>query len=228
MLEILREGSGWVTINKPAGMATERHFQYDTVESLAQQQWSRPNASNPAYVGIVHRLDRVTSGALLLARRKSTLVRLNASFAAGKVDKAYLAFTTAALPEAAGRLRHFLGKNATNKLAVASERPVAGAKEALLDYRLLPREGAGYLYEVRLLTGRFHQIRAQLAAVGAPIFGDAAYGSDRILGDHRIALHAARLSFPDPATEEMITVEAPLPDYWPDRRPDPDAAPPAK
>ena len=215
MLDVLREGPGWVVVNKPAGIATERHFQYATVESLAAEMWARPKASKPPYVGIVHRLDRVTSGALLLARRKSTLVRLNAAFADGSVSKIYLAATDKPLPATTGRLRHFLGRNPANRLAVASDRPVAGAKEALLDYRAVEATGAGYLYEVRLLTGRFHQIRAQLAAAGAPVIGDAPYGSARILGAQRIALHAVRLTFPDPAGEEAITVTAPLPAEWP-------------
>ena len=215
MLDVLREGPGWVVVNKPAGIATERHFQYATVESLAAELWARPKASKPPYVGIVHRLDRVTSGALLLARRKSTLVRLNAAFANGRVSKIYLAATEKPLPATAGRLRHFLGRNPVNRLAVAADRPLPGAKEALLEYRELEASGAGHLYEVRLLTGRFHQIRAQFAAAGAPLIGDAPYGSARILGPQQIALHAVRLAFPDPAGESTITVTAPLPAYWP-------------
>ena len=215
MLHVLREGPGWVVVNKPAGIATERHFQYATVESLAAEMWARPKASKPPFVGIVHRLDRVTSGALLLARRKSTLVRLNAAFADGSVRKTYLAATEKPLAGSSGRLRHYLGRNPANRLAVASERPVAGAKEAILEYRALEATGTGYLYEVRLLTGRFHQIRAQFAAAGAPVMGDAPYGSERILGAHQIALHAVRLAFPDPAGDELITVTAPLPGGWP-------------
>ncbi|WP_157974531.1 RluA family pseudouridine synthase [Lewinella sp. IMCC34183] len=216
MLDILREGPGWAVVNKPAGIATERHFQYDTLEARAQVQWTRDNAKRAGFVGIVHRLDRATSGALVLARNKSTLVRLNRSFAARSTTKRYLAVTDRPLPEATGRLHHYLLRNATNKLAVASTRPVAGAKEAILSYRLL-REGEGsYLYEVTPVTGRFHQIRCQFAAAGAPIVGDHAYGALRPLRDHCIALHAHRLSFPDPADEDaVIETVAPLPEYWP-------------
>ena len=98
MLEILQEGPGWTVINKPAGIATEKHFQYDTVEARALKAWKRPGASKPPYVGIVHRLDRVTSGALVLARRKSSLIRLNESFAKGlakKVIPGRVGFSTA-------------------------------------------------------------------------------------------------------------------------------------
>ena len=215
MLAILTEGPGWAVINKPAGIATERHFQYDTVEGRALESWKRPGATKPPYVGIVHRLDRVTSGVLVLARRKSTLVRLNESFARGRTHKVYRAVTSAPLPAEEGRLRHYLVRNPTNKRAVANVRPVPGGKEAVLEYRLLRSEGQRYEYEIRPQTGRFHQIRAQLAAAGAPIVGDADYGSQLILGDARIALHAHTLSFPDPNGEATITVTADLPDYWP-------------
>ncbi|NJB87714.1 23S rRNA pseudouridine1911/1915/1917 synthase [Lewinella marina] len=215
MLDILLEGPAWAVINKPAGIATERHFQYDTVEARAQEQWSRPNAKKPAFVGIVHRLDRVTSGALVLARNKSTLVTLNEAFAARQATKVYWAVTDRPLPETAGHLKHYLVRNPTNKLAMASTRPVPGGQEATLEYHLLIEQGERYLYELRPRTGRFHQIRCQLAASGAPIVGDHAYGSHRPLGDHQIALHARVLGFPDPKTGETVTVTAPLPAHWP-------------
>ncbi|THH40326.1 RluA family pseudouridine synthase [Neolewinella litorea] len=215
MLNILMEGPGWSVIDKPAGIATERHFQYDTVEARAQELWSRPNAKKPGFVGIVHRLDRATSGALVLARNKSTLVRLNEAFAARQATKVYWAVTDRPLPESKGRLRHYLIRNPNNKLAVASTRPVPGGKEATLEYRLLREEKGLYLYEVRPQTGRFHQIRCQLAAAGAPIVGDHAYGSVRPFREHCIALHARILGFPDPKTGEAVSVTAPLPQHWP-------------
>ena len=106
-------------------------------------------------------------------------------------------------------------RSPTNKLAVANTRPVPSAKEAILDYRLLSSTENRYLYEIELITGRFHQIRAQFAATGAPIIGDAAYGSQHLLGDQQIALHAYSLAFPDPNSDELVEVIAPLPDYWP-------------
>ncbi len=215
MLEVIAEGPGWVVINKPAGIATERHFQYDTVEARAQVQWKRPGGKKPAFVGIVHRLDRPVSGALLLARNKSTLVALNAAFADRQTDKTYWAVTDKPLPVESGELLHYLGREPTRKRAFASTRPVAGAQEARLRYQLLGQEGGRFRYEITLLTGRFHQIRCQLAAAGAPIVGDHAYGSLRPLRDHVIALHARRLRFPDPKTGERTEATAPLPAYWP-------------
>ena len=217
MLDILREGPGWAVINKPAGIATERHFQYDTVEARAQVQWTREGAKKPGYVGIVHRLDRPVSGALLLARKKSVLAKLNQAFAERKTRKVYWAVTDKPLPAAEGELVHYLGRTPDRKKAFASTRPVPGGQEARLRYRLL-REAGGllYEYELRPVTGRFHQLRVQLATAGAPIVGDQAYGSMRLLGEQVIALHAYSLAFPDPRGEgEEIEVVAPLPGYWP-------------
>jgi 23S rRNA pseudouridine1911/1915/1917 synthase len=179
-------------------------------------QWKRRGATKPAYVGIVHRLDRVTSGALLLARKKSVLVRLNSHFAERRAEKVYWAVTAAALPSPTGELHDYLLRDAGRKRAVVSRRPVPGGKEAQLSYELLREDRGLYLYVVRPTTGRFHQIRAQLAAAGAPIFGDQLYDSTRILGSYRIALHARQLAFPAPGDpEEYVRVTAPLPDYWP-------------
>ncbi len=214
MLDILREGPGWAVINKPAGIATERHFQYDTVEARAQLQWTREGAKKAGYVGIVHRLDRPVSGALLLARKKATLVKLNEAFAARRTRKVYRAVTDKPLPAAEGELVHYLGRTPDRKKAFASTRPVPGGQEARLSYRLLREAGGLYEYELRPVTGRFHQLRVQLATVGAPIVGDLAYGNMRPVRDNVIALHAYSLAFPDPQGEE-VEVIAPVPEYWP-------------
>lgn len=214
-LEIIRETTRWAVVNKPAGIATERHFKYDTVEARAQVQWQREGASKAPFVGIVHRLDRVTSGCLLLARNKSTLVRLNQAFADRQTEKVYWVVTDVPLPAESGTLTDYLGKDPKAKKAVIHRRPVPGAQEAVLSYRLLSEQDGLYQYEIELRTGRYHQIRAQLAAAGAPVFGDATYGSTRVLGEYTVALHARTLSFPDPDGGEQVSVEAPVPGYWP-------------
>ena len=219
MLDIIQEGPGWAVINKPAGIATERHYQYDTVEARAQVAWQRGEGGKPAYVGVVHRLDRPVSGALLLARKKSVLVKLNRAFADRQTTKVYRAVTATPLPEEAGTLRHFLGRSNDRKRATASTRPVPGAQEGILQYRLLRQADGLYEYELRPTTGRFHQLRVQLATAGAAIVGDHAYGSMRPLQDNVIALHASALTFPDPREDpqekQAVEVHAPLPDYWP-------------
>ncbi len=215
LLTILHEGSRYVAINKPAGIATEKNFTNDTVEARALEHFRRPRSLKSPYVGIVHRLDRPTSGVLLLALNKSTLLSLNQAFADRKVRKTYLAVTDSLLPERSGRLRHYLARDRMGRRAVASTRPLPNAKEAVLDYELLRTHDGLHCYAIQPVTGRFHQIRVQLSALGCPVFGDADYGSQRILGAHRIALHAATIVFPDPLTGQEITVEAPLPEDWP-------------
>ncbi|WP_173021337.1 RluA family pseudouridine synthase [Lewinella sp. W8] len=215
-LDILHEGQGYVVINKPAGIATEKHFNYDTVEARAQVQWKRPRSLKEAFVGIVHRLDRPVSGALLLAKNKSTLRLLNEAFAEKKVRKTYWAITDRPLPAEAGELRHFMARDRMGKKAIAATRPIPGAKEARLKYALRFAADGKFYWEVEPITGRFHQIRAQLATAGAPIIGDATYGSLHPLQPNCIALHARTLRFADPHTKEPVEITAPLPEYWPD------------
>lgn len=209
-LEILHEGKLYYVINKPAGIATEKNFTNDTVEARALVQWKRPKSTKDPFVGIVHRLDRPVSGALLMARNKSTLVALNRAFEQKKVEKTYVALTEKPLPKEAGALRHFIARDKLGRKAIAANRRIPGAKEALLQYRLLSATEDRYLWEITPVTGRFHQIRVQLSFAGAPIIGDATYDSPRIHEPHAICLHASQLTFPEP-DGEMVTVEAPLP-----------------
>lgn len=209
----LQEGPRWVVINKPAGIATEKNFDNDTVEARAQEQWKRPGSKKSPYVGIVHRLDRPVSGALLLARNKSTLVSLNQAFADKKTEKTYWALTENPLPKESGTLKDYLTRDKFGRKAVASKRLVSGAKEAVLDYRLLAEYDGLYHYEIMPITGRFHQIRIQLATAGAPVVGDATYGSLRIVAPYVIQLHARRLAFPTPEGE-IVSVDADVPDTW--------------
>jgi 23S rRNA pseudouridine1911/1915/1917 synthase len=206
-LTILHAGPGYVVINKPAGIATEKNFDNDTVEARAQVQWKGVKRTKTPFVGIVHRLDRPVSGVLLLAKNKSTLRLLNKAFEDKLVRKTYLALTDAALPNEVGMLQHFLARDPTGRSAVATAGPAPGAKKATLEYRLIGQRGGGFLYELSPLTGRFHQIRVQLSTAGAPIVGDAAYGSTRPFKDNQICLHASRLAFPDPAGEGECVVE---------------------
>lgn len=214
-LDILRQGQRWVVINKPAGIGTERNFSNDTVEARAQVQWKRPRSQKHPFVGIVHRLDRPVSGALLLAQNKSTLVTLNEAFANQQTRKTYWALTDRPLPAAEGKLRHYLARDKFGRKAIAASRPLPKAKESLLHYRLIKKVGDDFLYEITPITGRFHQIRVQLATAGAPIIGDATYGSQRVAAPHSILLHARELTFPEP-NGDTITVTAPVPNHWPD------------
>jgi len=176
-------------------------------------QWRRPRSPKLPFVGIVHRLDRPVSGCLLLAKNKSTLRLLNKAFEDKRVKKTYVALTDAALPAEKGTLKHYLARDKFGRKAIASSRPLPNAKESILEYRLLQKTDGGYLYEITPITGRFHQIRVQLATAGAPIVGDVTYGSERIYLPECICLHACRLVFPDPVkplAKVNIAVEAPF------------------
>ena len=161
---------------------------------------------------LAHRLDRPTSGLVLLARKKSGLADLQAQFAEGKVAKTYLAIVAKALPAESGELRHYLRRDGRRKKAYVSTEATDGAKAATLAYRLVGRSDRYFCYEVIPKQGRFHQIRAQLAAAGSPIKGDVKYGARRSNKDRSIGLHAASLTFRLPVSNEQQTVQAPPPD----------------
>lgn len=201
-------------MNKPAGLIVERNpFESPTVEELVYQHLEE-KVRNP-YLGIVHRLDRVTSGVLLFAKRKSALRKLNEQFRLRSVDKTYLAVVHPAPEESNQSLTHWLRKDQKNKRAEVYDKPADQAQKVSLQYRLLQREGELALLEVKPQSGKFHQIRAQLAFVGAPIVGDKKYGSKISGPEGAIALHAWKLDFLNPKNEERKEVIAPLPESFP-------------
>ena len=161
---------------------------------------------------LVHRIDRPTSGLVLLAKNKKALAALNEQIRNRQVKKTYLAIVGQAPESAEGELIHFLRKNGrTNRSEVFStEKP--GSKKAVLQYRLLGSSERYHLLEVDLQTGRHHQIRAQLGNIGSPIRGDEKYGFRRGNRDRSIQLHAWKLSFRHPVSNEVVRLIAPPPD----------------
>lgn len=214
MFPIISKGHQWVGIHKPAGITVEQGSgAYDTVESLLRAHWP-PRA----FVGFPHRLDRPTSGILLVARNKSTLRALNQQFAAGQVQKHYLMLTQKTDLPKAQTLTHWLQKDRQKRSAIITGQPTPNSKECRLWFRQLqvtpPKQT---LLQVRLFTGRYHQIRAQMAHIGAPVLNDTSYGSESVSSDPCIALHAWRIQFTDPKTGNTVHLEAPLPqnECWP-------------
>ena len=193
-----------IAFNKPAGMPT----QSDPSGDPALLDLAR--AYTKGYVQVLHRLDRPTSGAVLFARRDTALEALNAQFRERKVRKTYLAITDRRPEQDHGTLIHYLEKGGQNR-AVAREAESPDTQRAELDYRYLLGSDRYHLLEIDLRTGRHHQIRAQLAAIGCPIRGDLKYGAKRSRRGGGIDLHAWKLVFEHPisgATEEVV---APLP-----------------
>lgn len=206
---ILYESAWLLAVNKPAGLLVEQSPHYPSVESWAEnyvaQQTRKP------FIGIVHRLDRPVSGVLLLAKRKAALKDLNEQFRQRTIQKTYLALVEKEPPAPSGKLLHWLKKDVKNKKAIIYNHLVNQSDECLLGYNFQYKIGNYYLLKIELHTGKFHQIRAQLAAIGCPIVGDEKYGATNAYQKDAIALHANVLRFKDPLSGDPLTIEAPAP-----------------
>jgi len=195
-LDIIFEDNKLLVVNKPSGLITERSpFESQTVESAVYRYLSSTR-KNP-FLGVIHRLDRVTSGVLMFAKNKSTLVAMNRIFEQRRIQKTYLAITTNPPKEPSGMLQHELVIDRKQKKALVHHEKQPGSKSAVLSYRVLSTADGATLIEVHPKTGRFHQIRAQLAHIGCPIVGDTHYGSTTAYEDRKIGLHAQRLILKD-------------------------------
>ncbi len=161
---------------------------------------------------LVHRLDRPASGVLLFAKTKNALVAISEQFKTKNVRKTYLALVKNPPPDEEGTLVHYLKKNQQQNRTVLVEKDTPEAKEAVLQYKVINKSEHYYLLEIALITGRHHQIRAQLGAIGAPIKGDTKYGFQRSNADHSIHLHAWKLEFVHPVSQEKVEIIAPPPD----------------
>lgn len=212
---ILFEDYYLLVINKPANLVVEFDSRHPSVEQFVKAyfQAQHPNKKTP-FVGIVHRLDRPVSGVLLIAKTKQAFVECGKQFENRTTEKKYLAQVSGAPPLAAGLLTHWLKKDHAQKRSWIFDQPGKDRVECSLVYKKLASDNKNNFLEIKLLTGRFHQIRAQLSFIGCFISGDAKYGSKEFVGENRIALHAISLSILHPKTNENMLFEAPLPDYF--------------
>lgn len=202
---ILFQDSLLIAVNKPAGMPV----QADKTGDPALLEWAEAACEQSLY--LVHRLDRPATGILLLAKNPLAVAQLQQQFQNRTVEKEYLAVVATLPPEPEGTLVHFLQKNAAKNRAFATIEERPGTDRAELHYRLLGSSTSYHLLHIRLITGRHHQIRAQLAAIGCPIKGDVKYGARRSNRDRSIHLHAWRLAFEHPGSGEWMQLEAPVP-----------------
>ncbi|MBK9292650.1 MAG: RNA pseudouridine synthase [Bacteroidetes bacterium] len=166
------------------------------------------NKPGEAFVGLVHRLDRPVSGCVIYAKTSKALSRLTNMVKNREIEKTYWAVVRNAPPNTAGRLEHFLLKNEKLNKSFVVDATKPGAQPAHLDYKLLDTSRSFFLLEVKLHTGRHHQIRVQLAAMGCPIAGDLKYGDSRTLAKGAIALHARSLRLIHPVSKQELFVEA--------------------
>lgn len=212
-MNVIYEDNHLIIVNKQAGEIVQGDKTGDTPLSDLVKQYLKVKYDKPGnvFIGVAHRLDRPVSGVVIFARTSKALARLNEMFRKGEVKKTYWAITREPSQPAA-TLVHHLTRNEKQNKSYAHPAPVAGSKEAILDYRVIGHSHNYSLLEVNLHTGRHHQIRCQLAAMGCPIKGDLKYGSPRSNPDGSICLHARHVSFVHPVSQKVIDVTAPLPD----------------
>lgn len=172
----------------------------------------RDNKPGNVFLGVVHRIDRPVSGTLVFAKTSKALRRMYELFRDGKVQKKYWAIVSEKPEIAEDHLCHFLTRNEKQNKSYVHDKDIAGSKRAELKYRHLSSSDRYHLIEVELLTGRHHQIRAQLAHIGCPIKGDLKYGYPRSNPDASISLHSRSIEFIHPVNKEIISVLAPAPD----------------
>ena len=212
-LEVLYEDNHVIVINKRAsdivqGDKTGDETLPDKIKAYLKKKYNKPGN---VFCGVVHRLDRPTSGAVVFAKTSKALERLNAQFREKETDKVYWAVVEQKPATDRGDLIHFLKKNEKQNKSYATSMEVPGSKKAVLHYQWLKSSDRYHLLEVVLETGRHHQIRCQLAQIGCTIKGDVKYGARRPNTDGSICLHARALTFTHPTTKETIHVLAPTP-----------------
>ena len=216
-MEVLYEDNHIIIVNKDAGEIVQGDKTgdrplSDQVKAYIKEKYAKPGE---VFLGVVHRLDRPVSGVVVFARTSKALTRLNEMFRTGKVQKTYHAIVGNCPAEPQATLSHWLTRNEKQNKAYAHPREVKGSKQAVLDYQLLASSERYHLVEVHLHTGRHHQIRCQLAAIGCPIKGDLKYGAPRSNPDGSICLHARSVAFEHPVSHQLIRVEAPYPERIP-------------
>ncbi len=177
----------------------------ERIKSFLKEKYQKPGN---VFCGVVHRLDRPTSGVVVFAKTSKALERLNAQFREKETNKTYWAIVENKPKELKGSLRDYLKKNESQNKSYAVNESTPGAKLALLHYQLLASSDRYHLLEVTIETGRHHQIRAQLSNIGCIIKGDLKYGAKRANKDASIGLHARSLRFLHPTTKEEITLIA--------------------
>lgn len=215
-LEVLYEDNHLLVINKPASLPTMGVAEdKDSVLTVAKEYIRRKyNKPGNVYLGVVSRLDAPVTGALLIARTSKAASRLSQQFRERTVEKVYRAVVEGVPDESEGFLQHWLRKDERHRRVHVTMKDVETAQEAKLRYRVVKElTGDLSLLEVKLETGRKHQIRVQLSAIGHPIVGDRKYKSHTQFSSG-IALHSYRLEFEHPVQREPVKLEVPLPPSW--------------
>jgi 23S rRNA pseudouridine1911/1915/1917 synthase len=213
-LQILHEDNHLIIINKRVGDLVQGDKTGDKPLSEIVKEYIKEKYNKPGevFLGVVHRLDRPTSGIVVFARTSKALTRMNELFSNRETQKTYWAVVKNKPLKAEDTLVHFIKRNEKNNTSKAHLKEVPDSKSAVLDYTIIKNLDNYFALEINLHTGRHHQIRAQLSAIGCPIKGDLKYGFDRSNSDGGIHLHARKLVFNHPVSKENLTILAATPD----------------
>ncbi len=212
-LQVLFEDNHLIIVNKRAGDIVQGDKTGDKplseiVKSYIKDKYKKP--SN-VYLGVVHRLDRPTSGIVIFAKTSKALERLNKMLREKQIDKTYWAVVKNKPQKEQDTLINWLRKNPKNNKSTAFNKETDDCKKAILHYKIIKGLDNYFLLEIDLETGRHHQIRCQLANIGSPIKGDLKYGFDRSNKDASIHLHARKIEFTHPVSKEKVVITAQTP-----------------
>jgi 23S rRNA pseudouridine1911/1915/1917 synthase len=213
-LQILHEDNHLIVVNKRVGDIVQGDKTGDKPLSEIVKEYIKEKYNKPGevFLGVVHRLDRPTTGIIVFARTSKALSRMNELFSNRETQKTYWAIVKNRPATSPSKLVHYLKRNEKNNTSKAHSKEVPDSKLASLEYQIIKELNNYTALEIQLHTGRHHQIRAQLSAIGSPIKGDLKYGFDRSNPNGGIHLHARKLSFTHPVSKEVITILAPTPD----------------
>jgi 23S rRNA pseudouridine1911/1915/1917 synthase len=212
-LEVLFEDNHLIIVNKKSGDIVQGDKTGDTPLSDVVKEYIKEKYNKPGnvFLGVVHRLDRPTTGVVVFTKTSKSLERFNKMLRDKKVDKTYWALVKNLPEKLEDTLIGYLKKNPKNNKSTSYSTEIEGSKKATLHYKTIKSLENYHLLEVDLETGRHHQIRCQLASIGSPIKGDLKYGFNRSNKDASISLHARKIEFIHPVTNETVSIIAPTP-----------------
>lgn len=210
-LVVLYEDNQIVVVIKPHNVPTQEDESgdKDMLSMVKEYVKEKYNKEGEAFIGLVHRLDRPTGGIMVFARNSKAASRLSKQIADRKMEKVYYAITNAVPKQKSGVLSNELKKDEKNNIVKIVPISEKGAKHAELAYKVLATEGENALVEVKLITGRGHQIRVQFAGINCPLYGDNKYGKDKVKGTTNLGLWAGRLEFEHPVNKQKMTFVCP-------------------
>lgn len=215
-LKVLYEDNHIIAVYKPAGVLVQPDAPsgtslMDDVKKYLKDKYKKPGN---AFLGLVHRLDRNVSGIVLFAKTSKGAARLSEQFRNNEIKKSYYAVVDGKISPASGNLVHYLKKDEEGRMALVSNSQKSGYDRSELEYETVKSNNEHTLIRVNLITGRFHQIRAQLSATGYPVVGDKKYGAKTKMSDGSLALCATEIEFKTATTNEIKKIQIDNPIVW--------------